>query len=68
MTLSEVESEETWNGRWSNWGGALDVIASHPVLGVGAGNYAEATMEYSESVVRHTLVKGRSQVLLITYS
>jgi O-antigen ligase len=58
MTLSEVGSEDTWNGRWSNWGGALDVIASHPILGVGAGNYAEAAIEYSESVVRHTLVKG----------
>lgn len=55
MTLSQYQSEETWNGRWANWGGALDVIASHPILGVGAGNYAEAALEYSESVVRASL-------------
>ncbi len=57
MTLSQVQSEETWNGRWANWQGALDVIASHPILGVGAGNYAEAAMDYSESVQAHSVRK-----------
>ena len=54
MTLSQFESEETWTGRWGNWAGALDVIASHPILGVGAGNYAEAAVDYSESVQAHS--------------
>jgi O-antigen ligase len=55
MTLSQVQSEETWNGRWANWQGALDVIASHPILGVGAGNYAESAMGYSATVLAHSI-------------
>ena len=58
MTVSQIKSEETWNGRWCNWEGALDIIASHPILGVGAGNYAEAALEYSESVQAHSASKG----------
>ncbi len=58
-TLSEVQSEETWNGRWSNWQGAYQVIASHPILGAGAGSYAEVAVEYSESVVAHTANKAQ---------
>jgi O-antigen ligase len=62
MTISQIQSEETWNGRWNNWQGALDVVASHPILGVGAGNYAEAAIDYSESVqaksIRDGAVKG----------
>ena len=57
-TLSQIESEETWSGRWSNWQGALDVVASHPILGVGAGNYAEAAMDYSETVQQHSIRKA----------
>jgi O-antigen ligase len=54
MTLSQYQSEETWNGRWSIWQGAFEVIASHPILGVGAGNFAESAMEHSETVVAHS--------------
>jgi O-antigen ligase len=57
-TLSQVQSEETWNGRWANWQGALDVITSRPILGTGAGNYAEIAMEESTSVVAHTTRKA----------
>ena len=57
-TLSQIESEETWNGRESNWQGALDVIASQPILGVGAGNYAEVAMNYSETVQAHSVRKA----------
>ena len=57
-TLSQIESEETWNGRWSSWQGALDVIASHPILGVGAGNFAEATLEHSEQVFKGAVDAG----------
>lgn len=57
-TLSQIGSEETWNGRADNWQGALDVIASRPILGVGSGNYAEAAMDYSESVQAHSLRKA----------
>jgi O-antigen ligase len=54
MTLSQVQSEETWNGRWGNWQGAFKVIDSHPILGVGAGNYAEAALNYSPTVQAHS--------------
>jgi O-antigen ligase len=57
-TLSQIESEETWNGRWANWQGAIDVFTSHPILGVGAGNYAEVAMNYSESVQAHSARKA----------
>jgi O-antigen ligase len=57
-TLSQIESEQTWNGRWSSWGGALDVIASHPILGAGAGNFSEANMEYSEQVFKSSVKNG----------
>ena len=40
------------------WQAALDVTASHPVLGVGAGNYAEAAMDYSVSVQAHSAAQG----------
>jgi O-antigen ligase len=56
--LSQPQSEDTWSGRWSNWQGALDVTASHPVLGVGAGNYAEATLGHSEKGFAQSLKKG----------
>jgi O-antigen ligase len=56
--LSQPQSEETWSGRWSNWQGALDVTASHPILGVGAGNYAEATLGHSEKGFAQSLKKG----------
>src|SRR5215213_4972141 len=59
MALSQLQSEETWSGRWSNWQGALDVTASHPILGVGAGNYAEATLGHSEKGFKQSLQKGK---------
>ncbi len=59
MDLSQLQSEETWSGRWSNWQGALDVTASHPILGVGAGNYAEATLGHSEKGFKQSLQKGK---------
>ena len=57
-TLSQIESEETWNGRAENWQGALDVIASHPILGVGSENYAVAALDYSETVQAHSARKA----------
>jgi O-antigen ligase len=57
--LSQLQSEGTWSGRWSNWQGALDVTASHPILGVGAGNYAEATLGHSEKNFAQSLQKGK---------
>jgi O-antigen ligase len=58
MTASQIESEDTWNGRWSIWQGALDVFTSHPILGVGAGNYAEAAMDHSEWVQATSAATG----------
>ena len=57
-TLSQIENEDTWSGRADNWPAALAIITSHPILGVGSGNYAEAAMNYSESVQQHSLRKG----------
>src|SRR5215213_5523056 len=58
--LYQLQSEDTWSGRWSIWQGALDVTASHPILGVGAGeeNYSQATLEYSAKNFAHSLNKG----------
>jgi O-antigen ligase len=56
-TLFQIESEDTWSGRWSLWQGAFDVIASHPILGVGAGNFAESAMEHSATVIAHSARK-----------
>jgi O-antigen ligase len=60
-TLTNVESADTWNGRLSLWQGALDVIGSHPVLGVGTGNYAEAALDYSETVQAHSARKAAAK-------
>jgi O-antigen ligase len=60
-TLSQVQSEETWNGRWANWQGALKVIASHPILGAGAGNYGEAALDYSTTVQAHSAKKAAEE-------
>jgi O-antigen ligase len=57
-TLSQYQSEETWNGRWANWQGALKVIDSHRILGAGAGNYAEAALDYSPTVQAHSAAKA----------
>ena len=65
MTLSQVQSEQTWSGRWSTWQGALKLTASHPILGVGAGNFSEAAMNYSASVVAHT--SKREEVTGLTH-
>ena len=59
-SLSQIGSEDTWSGRWSSWQGALDVIASHPVLGVGAGTFAEATLAYSGVAFRNSVEKGEA--------
>jgi len=58
-TLSQVQSEETWNGRWSLWEGGVAVFASHPILGVGEGNFSEAAMEHSETVQAHSARKDK---------
>jgi O-antigen ligase len=58
--LAQPQSEDTWSGRWSLWQGALHAIASHPILGVGAGegNYSQATMEYSAKAFAQSINKG----------
>ena len=61
VTLSEYQSAETWNGRWSNWQGALKVIESHPILGAGAGNYGEAALDYSTTVQAHSAKKASAE-------
>jgi O-antigen ligase len=49
-TISQYQDENTWSGRWSIWQGALQVIATHPILGVGVGNFASAAVAYSEMI------------------
>ena len=57
-TLAQVGSSETWSGRLATWQGAAKVIASHPILGVGAGNFPYFAIDYSDVVVRHAARKG----------
>jgi hypothetical protein len=59
MSLSQIQSQETWNGRWSLWQGGLDVFASRPILGVGEGNFSEAAMEHSVTVQAHSARKDK---------
>jgi O-antigen ligase len=46
-TLSEYQSEETWAGRWELWDAAFRMILSHPLLGVGVGNFPDVAPTYS---------------------
>ena len=57
-TLSQYSSEDTWAGRWSIWQGALQVFASNPLLGVGAGNFPYVALNYSVEVAQHAAAKG----------
>lgn len=57
-TLAEVQSEQTWSGRWSIWMGALEVVAAHPLLGVGAGNFAYAAIGYSTMIAAFSAERG----------
>jgi O-antigen ligase len=66
VTVSQYQSEGTWSGRWSMWQGALDVTASHPILGVGAGNFSEAAIDYSETVQEHSA--KRAEVAGVTHN
>ena len=52
MTLLQYDNQETWSGRWDIWRGALQVIVSHPFLGVGTGNFPYAAVDYSQYVMR----------------
>jgi O-antigen ligase len=46
-TLAEYQSEETWAGRWDLWYAAIRMILSHPLLGVGVGNFPYVAPTYS---------------------
>lgn len=46
-TLTQANNEDTWSGRWSIWQGAVQVISSNPVLGVGSGNFPYVSPAYS---------------------
>ncbi len=46
-TLTQLQSEDTWSGRWDIWRGAFKIIADHPLLGVGAGNFPYESPAYS---------------------
>jgi O-antigen ligase len=51
-TLSQYQNESTWAGRWDIWWAALLIIAAHPLLGVGVGNYPYFALDYSVDYVR----------------
>jgi O-antigen ligase len=46
-TLSDYQSADTWAGRLGIWEGGLQMVAQHPLLGVGAGNFAILSPDYS---------------------
>ncbi|WP_216320688.1 O-antigen ligase family protein [Deinococcus aestuarii] len=46
-TLSNYQSADTWAGRLGIWQGGLQMVAHYPWLGVGAGNFAVLSPEYS---------------------
>jgi O-antigen ligase len=46
-TLSQYQSAETWAGRWELWNAAFRMIHSHPLLGVGVGNFPYVAPTYS---------------------
>jgi O-antigen ligase len=54
LTLSQYQEENTWSGRWSIWQGAFTVIASHPIAGVGVGNFGEVAVQYSTFLFEQT--------------
>lgn len=58
-TFSQLQDESTWAGRLSIWPAALRVIASHPFLGVGVGNFAEFTFQDSAWVAAHSAKAGQ---------
>ena len=57
-TLSQYQAESTWAGRWDIWRAAFYIIATHPFLGVGAGNFAYTAIDYSSVVAGHSADKG----------
>lgn len=57
-TLGQYSSEDTWAGRWSIWQGAFQVIATNPLLGVGAGNFPYVAINYSVEVAKHAAEVG----------
>jgi O-antigen ligase len=59
-SLSRYQDETTWSGRWSIWQAAFQIIASHPFLGVGAGNFPYTALNLSTVVAAHTAEKGEA--------
>lgn len=47
LTLADYRDESTWAGRLDIWRGGREMVASAPVLGIGAGNFAVAAPLYS---------------------
>jgi O-antigen ligase len=45
--LSEVDSEGSAEQRWQIWQTSFEIIADHPVTGVGWGAYAQANAAYA---------------------
>jgi O-antigen ligase len=46
-TLTQLQSEDTWTGRWDIWRGAFQIISDYPFLGIGAGNFPYESPAYS---------------------
>jgi O-antigen ligase len=57
-TLSQYQNEETWAGRWDLWSAAFHIISSHPLLGVGVGNFPKVAPVYSSFAVQMNLTQG----------
>jgi len=60
--LSQIRNENTWTGRLDLWQGALEIISSHPLLGIGAGNFFYGASRVSAEAARLENVTGTGAV------
>jgi O-antigen ligase len=61
-TLSQYQNENTWTGRLDLWQGALEIIRTHPLLGIGAGNYPYEASRVSVEAAYIEAVSGSGAV------
>lgn len=66
-TLSNLDNADTWAGRLGIWQGGLQIFKEHLVLGVGAGNFAVLSPNYSQEAAYLDSVRPGGAVAHNTY-